>query len=61
MLHGAVEVAGEGVLDQQGGEVQGPEHLGVRRYNVNALTPGVGYQLLEVPGLLSRLVTGKHP
>ena len=38
MLHRAVEVAGEGVLDQQGGEVQGPEHLGVRRYNVNALT-----------------------
>ena len=37
MLHGAVEVAGEGVLNQQGGEVQGPEHLRVRRYNIEAL------------------------
>ena len=27
VLHGAVQVAGEGVLDQQGGEVEGPEHL----------------------------------
>lgn len=27
VLHGAVEVAGEGVLYQQGGEVEGPQHL----------------------------------
>ena len=26
MLHGAVEVAGEGVLDEEGGEVEGPQH-----------------------------------
>ena len=26
MLHGAVEVAGEAVLDEQGGEVERPQH-----------------------------------
>ena len=26
VLHGAVEVAGEGVLDEEGGEVEGPQH-----------------------------------
>lgn len=26
MLHGAVEVAAEAVLNEQGGEVEGPEH-----------------------------------
>ena len=26
MLHAAVQVAGEGVLDQQRGEVEGPQH-----------------------------------
>ena len=26
MLHGAVKVAAEAVLDEQGGKVQGPEH-----------------------------------
>ena len=47
MLHTAVEVAGEGVLDQQRGEVEGPQHQlfaphGLRPGLVTGEDPGAG-------------------
>ena len=65
MLHRAVQVAREGVLNKQGGEVEGPQHLKLNTIVTQGFIQGErnkgDHQLLEVPGLLPRLVAGKHP
>ena len=47
MLHTAVQVAGEGVLDEERGEVEGPEHQlfaphGLRTWLITGEDPGAG-------------------
>ena len=62
MLHTAVQVAGEGVLYQERGEVEGPQHqLCITIIRTIETSPGPAELTFAPHGLRSRLVTGEDP